>query len=378
MATPEYSPRRTPQEADGYLHDIAQPPILNPPIKQEGFLNANGKYTLPPGLEIISWTNPKTETLAKIGLQETSYITLADDSHFVFRETIPSQQLWDIKVDFTLPLSTRVKGFNTYLARKLAERGIASRIIGTNQAHGFSLHHDALATLHILNENDRFRKEQADVYGEKSSYIRGQSAMTGYSMGAMKLLLELGLAKDMGRDVVFSIGLDPCLANAVDYDEQLRDLPGLVKYLGREALELPRIAVKNALRERRLPRTLRRIRHFAETMGVTYDYFANTYDKWNVLATGETGRYLGDVPSDAVLILHFFDKSRFNDSEMYVQGLSGLPYFRPVHESGYHLSGADPDVIAPVIRKIEWGLALVKAGCHGHELADNLTGTILA
>jgi hypothetical protein len=356
---------RTSQSVDtaDQLADV----IHFPSRSEEGFFDSPAAAPLPYELEIADWSEPKAKYDKKVGNIETSIVTLADSSRYVFRKTIPLEQQWGTSVDFKLPLSTRVNGYNTYIARKLAQRDIHSRIIGTNQSQGFDLLHDTQAMLLIL--------EQDDATGSTSK--PGESAMIGYSMGEMTALAALGLAPLMDRDVKVSIGLDPCLANEVDYQKEGEDKAGLALYLGREALELPYILGKNLLNDGSPIRTLRRARHFVNTVGFTPEYIQNTHDKWDVIATGETGTLLGNIPEEAVMIIHFFDKSHFNDNGTYQEKLAGHPFFRAIHEQGYHLSGADPQVIGRVVDKTELALELLEQKVARRDLADALTDPIL-
>lgn len=337
-----------------------------PSPDEKGFFDSPETATLPYELGIAEWSEPRIKYDKGIGNIETSIATLDDGSRYVFRKITPSEQRWDTSVDFSPPLATRVKGYNTYIARKLAQRGLPSRIVGTNQSRGFNLLHDTQAMLHILKQDDT-----------DSTCTPGESVMIGYSMGKMKELIALGLAPLMGRDIKISIGLDPCLANKVDYEKEAEDLPGLVLYLGREALELPYIFGKNLLNDGSPIRTLRRAQHFVDTVGFGPKFAQNTYDKWNVIATGETGKHLGNIPSESVIIIHFFGNSHFNDTETYKEELAKHPYFRAIHEEGYHLSGANPEVIGRVVGKTELGLELLEQKVAKRDLADALTDPIL-
>lgn len=337
---------------------------LRPLRPEEGFL-----------LETADWEDLGTKYDRQVGAITTSVVTLTDTSRFVFRKTVPAEQRWDTSVDYSDPLATRVDGFNTYIARKLAQRGIHSRIVGTNQRHGFDLLHDAQAMLHILNEDDQ-RQQQPG----QQTCAPGESFGIGYSMGAMKLLLVLGLAPEMDRDIKASVGLDPCLAEKVDYRQELRNIGcslRLAKYLGREALEIPLNVGRSLIEDRAPLKTLRRTAHLASTAGLSPAYLANLRDKWNVLATGETGEYLQDIPKDAIMVIHFFSDSYFNDNEFYEESLAGHPFFRPVEEAGLHLSGASARVVGRMTEKAALGLELLDQGAAPADLADALATPVL-
>jgi hypothetical protein len=344
--------------------DISMSPVLNgftPPPSEEAFSS----------IKIADWGEPKIGYKKGVGQTETSLVQLKDGSSFVFRKTIPDNQVWESSVDFTPPLATRVNGFNSYLARKLAQAGIHNRLVGTNQAYGFSLKHDALATLAILNRDDKQQKKNKDV-----TCLPGESAVLGYSMGEMKGLAMTAYASEAGRTVLFNQGLDPCLETPVDYAKEGEDLVGLALYLGRETLEIPLIFAKNfdnGLPHRQLLRSI----HLARTIGLTPTYFRNGKDKWDVIATGETGTFLKDLPQEAIVALNFFEKGRFKDPAKFTAAIGNNPNTRITVENGYHLSGANPKVIERVIRRTATALSLTERGSSASDVADALQGPIL-
>jgi hypothetical protein len=335
---------------------------------------------LPYAMEITDWQAKEPIYKKGVGQIETAIVSMEDigvdeevnkASRFVFRKFVPDDQRWDVSTDRTLPLSIRVKGYDTYLGLQLAEKRIHNRTVGTNQEHGHNLLHDAQATMAILDYDDQLQKEQGKV-----TCSPNQSNFTGYSMGTMKLLAMLGLAPQMGREVGFSIGLDPCLAKKVDYQEELADPVELIKYLGSEALEIPKNLARN-IHLRTLVSDLVRTRHFIDSVGFTPEYVRNVYDKWNVLATGEARNFPPKVPKEAVVIIHFFNGCRWNDSDEYDRLFEGHPNVRRIHEDGLHLVGADPEVIGKVVDKDVLALELTDQGVSPDELADALEEPIL-
>lgn len=361
----------------------APPPLasvvrISPLQQEEGSLysEADGQSSLEYDLQIADWADKKPRFDRSVGEISTSVVTLEDGSRYVLRKTVPAEQEFGTSVDFSPPLATRVNGFNTYMARQLAKRGMHSRIVGTNQAHGFNLLHDAQATLFILNEDDR----QQEQPGQQTC-ASGESLMIGYSMGQMKELVELGLAPKMGRDIVTSIGLDPCLAERVDYGQELRD-PGravkMINYLAREALEIPKGFIGSLVEERNPVRTLKRTGHLVGTVGFSPAYLDNIVDKWKVLATGETGQYLGRVPKEAIIILHFFSDSYFNDNEFFEDALGDHPFFRPVEEDGLHLTGAKSSVVRATVEHARLALELRQQRASRQDIANALDTPVLA
>lgn len=335
-----------------------------PPRHGEGFLSKEGP--LPYEIEIADWGKPKEDYDKDVGCIQTSVVTLSDNSRYVFRKTLPNEMHWETSVDYTLPLATRVTGYNTYFARKLAQSGMQSRIIGTNQSHKFSLLHDAQAALHILQYDDQ----------EQSTALKGESVLTGYSMGMMKALGMLGLASHLDRSVQVTVGLDPCLAEKVDYAQEETEILDVLHYLGREVLEVGGILFKD-LRSGPPLKALRRARHFISTMGVTPTYVRNTYDKWNVLASGETGNFPSRIPPEAAIIVHFFNGCRYNSRQQFKDQLAGHKNVRAVEEEGMHLSGASSKVVQRIVRKINLAQHMLAENVPASQIVDHLTTPVL-
>jgi hypothetical protein len=338
--------------------------------------NQTGLTDLPFQIAITDWEDLKPKHKKGVAEVLTSLVDMEDldtgrQSRFVFRRFIPDDQHWGISSDRTLPLGIRVNGFDTDLGFRFASEHIHSRTIGTNQEHGHSLLHDAQASLAILNQDDARQKEQGRV-----TCTPGKSNLTGYSMGTMKLLAELGLAEQMGRTVDFSIGLDPCLVKRIDYQKELADAPELVKYLGSEALQVPVHLARN-IRMKSIIQDLNRARQLASSIGYTPTYLSNLRDKWRVVSSGETVNFPQKVPKEAVVIIHFFDGCRWNNSDEYDRLFEGHENVRPVHEAGLHLAGADPAVMDRVVAKTVLGLKMGEEGVVGGELADALEDPIL-
>jgi hypothetical protein len=313
--------------------------IQHPSSRERGFLNPDG--VLPYDIEVDDWSEPGVKEAKGVGKVETSFVTLTDGSGYVFRKTIPEDMKYGTSVDYTLPLSTRVKGHNTYLTRKLAQSGMHSRIVGTNQSPGFSLLHEAQATLHLLNVDD----------GENETCTPGESVSIGYSMGTMEKLAEFGIAADMGRENKLLLGLDPCLAKKVDYAKELAALPEVAEYLGREALEIP-LAFGKALGRESPVRAIKRAAHLVQTVGITPDYYKTLYDKWNIIATGETGTFPASVPPEAAMVVHFFGRCRYNDFPIFKEFFKkGHPNVHLLLEDGFHLSGVDSAVVKEEVKR---------------------------
>lgn len=366
-ASEEFARRGIPTPQVGIANEHEAQIIPFPSRRGKGFLSEDGP--LPYDIEIAEWSQPKESWAKGVGAIQTSVVSLEDGSRYVVRKTIPHDISWETSVDFTLPLATRVTGYNTYLARKLAESGMQSRIVGTNQAHGFSLLHDAQAALHILRRDD----------DEQATNIPDESLLIGYSMGTMKGLGMLGLAPIMGRDIKAMIGLDPCLAERVDYQKQLQELPELVAYLGKEIVEVS-TTLGSSIRVNSLLPTLNRARHFVSTMGLSPTYVKNVYDKWKVLASGETGGFPAQVPTDAAIVLHFFKECRFNDAAKFraLFEESGHDNVKIIEEDGYHLSGADSRVVKRVVKKVNLAQHMLAENVPPSEMLAHLISPVLS
>jgi hypothetical protein len=323
---------------------------------------------LPHEMAITRWEQAEPKQEPGVGERIKTIVEFDDGSRFVYQKFIPEHSISDISVDFTPPLGTRVKGFNTYLQRKLAQAGIHSRLIGANQAKGFSLLHDAQATLAILGYEDQLHADN------NPTSLPHVSALIGYSMGEMKALAIAGLAPHFGRQIAFMKGLDPCIAQKVDY--QLCKLPKLLPYLGKEIVQVPRMLYRD-VRRNSFGHAAALGRKLLPTMGFTPDYLQSTHDNWKTIATGEAGTFIPDIPEEAAMVVHFFKQSELNDQTIFAEQLQAKPNARIQYEDGYHLSGADSEVLQNLIEQVAYGLQLVERGATPHEIADALDVPIM-
>jgi len=276
----------------------------------------------------------------------TSKITMEDDSVFIFREINPSHQTSDVSIDFSPPLATKVNGYNTYVGIKLGKLGIPSRIIGTDQTHRHSLRHAAHATHHILN--------QADTMTDNRE--KGKSIIIGYSMGAMKAMGMLATAHLYDRDIPFTLGLDPCLAQKVHYN-QVSPLQ-LALYMARETQELTKIVVNDLIKEDFM-KGLKRDVHYLDSINFSPQFLLNIIDKWITLSSGEAGVLAQEIPLSASVILHFFKNSRFNDRSIFSQILAHHPNVNIITEDAYHISGSSYQVVDKVVTKLALAQRLI-------------------
>lgn len=322
---------------------------------------ANSAYQNDP--DIAYWRLLDRSHINEVGEIETALVTMDDGARYVFRRITPDVLSSDISVDFSPPLATRVDGFNTYMGVKIAKAGIPVRIIGTDQTHHRTLDHAAKATHKILNQAD-----------EDGICLPDESILIGYSMGAMKGMGMLANAKESGRNIHFMLGIDPCLANAIDYTKH--SPAKLAAYFYREGLELGRILVDDLLHDNPFS-FLKRSLHLMDTVKVSPQFTLNMLDKWNMLASGETGRLAEQVPMETAMVLHFFNNSIFNDHAEFKRILKDRPFVRFVMEDGYHLSGGDPHVVDNVVEKLVKCESMIEDKYSKRELVEAMRTPIL-
>ncbi len=373
MSTTEQTPTNydelTTHEATSHLRLINGG--LCPSASPSTMLDRN--FALPYDIEIEDWDEQSEKYKEGVGtITTTSVRTLTngdDGSAFELIRIRPDRPLWDIKVDLRTPLGTPIAGYNMYVAIQLAKAGIESRIVGTNLAsRKTTLTHDALASLVISNEDDR--QGQRNPISEA-----GRSIYSGYSMGIMKQFAELGMATQVGRSVDLTIGLDPSAAEKVNYTPE--EVFKFGSFMLQEAAEIPQIFIES-LRDTGLRRTVCRTRHLIRTFSLDPRFLVNTVGKLDVIASGETGTFIADIPPDAAMIIHSFRKSVYNDGKTYERLIGGHPNAHVVfEENGRHTSGARISSIAAVVAKITHGQRLIDDGVSGSELAEALRYPIL-
>lgn len=351
-------------------------PLRLLPRPRDGDFYSQSSAQLPFMLAITEWQDLSRRAIPGVGTQETALVTVEHERHdfrtasrFVLRTILPENQRFDLAVDMMPPLATRVNGYNTYIARKLAAAGMPVRIVGTNQTRGHSMLHDAQATLTILDAADGSYSYDA------RPYQAGQSIDVGYSMGAMKDNAKLALAPLFGRTIRLSKQIDPCIAEPVSMSDVVSlDTAG---YLLRDAAEIPRIFLES-VRETGWKRTSRRMRQWIGTIGLGPAYSLTSADKWRTIITGEAGTFLPAVPVETPIVMHAFASSRLNHSAVFERQLSGFLYARVLHEPGYHLSAADHRVIENLVEDVVTAQELIREGAPKAELIRALARPLLA
>lgn len=310
------------------------------------------------------WPRLKTHILPNIARIARGTIHFEDGSRFDFRRVVPYKPKHGISVDFMTPLGTETDGFNLYVALKLAEAGIASRIIGTNKAPGKGLAHDALAALVILHEDDE--QQRRNPY-----YEPGRSVNYGYSMGLMKAFALHGQAALLNRTIDFGIGVDPGPANKIKYTPREALHFGL--WMARLGVEASQIILES-WQDTSLPQTVARAKNLLPTVSLRPTAAWNTVRKLHTIAGGEVSSYLHEVPDDTAMVLHFFKGNRrYNQADAYAAALGNHPYVHFVHEPGSHLAGARFRALDALVNKFAIGLELLEAGTKPGEICEALT-----
>lgn len=333
-------------------------------VEQNVYPGADGaNYTLQNEPEIASWQMLDRSNDREVGEIETALVTMEDGARYIFRRITPDTLRSEISVDFSPPLATRVDGFNTYMGLKIAKAGLPVRIVGTDQTHHRTLDHAAKATHKILNQADEDYRCSPD-----------ESILIGYSMGAMKGMGMLANAKQAGRNIRFMLGIDPCLANAVDYTKH--SPAKLAAYFSREGIELGRILFDDLLHDNPFS-FLKRSMHLMDSVKFSPQFALNMLDKWNMLASGETGKLAEQVPIETAMVLHFFTNSIFNDHAEFRHILRDRPFVRFVVEDGYHLSGGDPHVVDNVVDKLVKCESMIEDDASRKELVEEMTSPLL-
>ena len=331
---------------------------------------------LPFDLAVTDWQDLKSSYSKDVGLTETSLVEVTDNdegavsrSLFIFRKIIPQYQQSAISVDMMPPLGTRVNGFNTYIARKLAQQGLHSRIVGTNQAKGHSMLHDTQANMAILRADDERNA------GSVATCLPDTSLDLGYSMGQMKAFAKQSLAPAFGWNIVYNKGIDPCVARLTGYRELLTR--EMAAYFIADGAIVPRNMCRQA-RAEGLQTTIGRAKHWMGTVSVAPCFALNTQDKWRTILTGEAGTFLPNAPTDTPIVLHTFDGSKLNHRDIFESQLSAFSDVRLVHERGRHLSAASPIVVGNIVSDIVSALKLIENGSSKSDLVETTSRPLIA
>lgn len=325
----------------------------------------DSNYYLPDDTNPIdSWKSLKSNHVRDVGYVDTSLVTMRDGSRFIYRETIPDLIKYDVFVDFSPPLATRVNGFNSYMAEKIATAGIPNRLVGTDQTHHHSLVHAARATSRIYNEAETHR----------ATCKPKESIIVGYSMGAMKAMGMLCIASEYDRKIRFNLGIDPCLAKPVTY---LAHTPlEVATYFSKEGIQFGKVFLDNLINEKP-SEFVKRTLQFNNTIALSPQFFGNVWDKWKMLATGEAGELAQKIPQDASTVLHFFNQSIFNDRQLFKQLMSNNSNIKIIEEDGYHLSCGNYQAIDKIVHKLVKCEQLLSEEVSNTELLESMSEPLL-
>ncbi len=365
MATPAYQ-----QQMVNCRTAVMEPsasPIQIPRQRDGGFLNVD-QPSLPFSLEVSDWRDLSSRYEKGIGTIETSLISVSDTSghfrqasKFIMRKIVPDAQRFETSVDMMPPLGTRVNGYNTYIARKLAQQGIHTRIVGTNQTHGRSMLHDTQANLAILQADD-LRHQLGGL-----SCSAGVSLDLGYSMGQMKAFAKQVLAPHYERSIVLNKGIDPCVAQATGYGELLTK--EMAAYFAADASLIPLNMYRNA-RDTGMLSTAARSRHWMKSIALTPQFAGNTFDKWRTILTGEAGTFIPVAPKDTAIVVHSFNGSQLNHRDIFETQLADFPNARFVHEEGRHLSAVCSNAVGNLATDLAAALELIESGASRTDVVE--------
>lgn len=322
-----------------------------------------------PSFDIVQETDPRYTRLSDGGLARDTTTRFRDGSLIDLRKIYPKNQQWDRTVDMPLPLALHIDGYADILGRHIADKtGSIVRIIGTNQARGFTLLHDSYASLALLQHDDEQAGDEVHQAGESIGH--------GFSMGCMKWLAMLGLAEQFNRNVPALIGIDPCMADQVKSGIHANTLPSNLLYFCREGLGIAEATIDD-FTHLRPDQALRRALELSKSVGVSPKELRNTHDKLVTLSTGETGRLLPLVPRHATGVIHVLKGSRYNDDETYESNLSGT-HLRFHVQNGMHVAPIADRVINNIVEQIETAQHLVEADATPAEIAEELDYPIAA
>lgn len=354
------------------------PQQSNPRQRDGGFLYAvpdsHQAQPLPFAMHVSDWQERPNIYRRGVGLIETALVSVQDDgifgqpSRFIVRTTIPEEQKYATSVDMMPPLGVEVDGYMTHIAFKLAQQGVHSRIVGTNQKRGHTLEHDTQANLTILRAHDM---RQAAT---SANCTPDTSADVGYSMGEMKAFAKQKLAPMFGWKVVYNKGIDPCVAEITSYEDLVTK--AMLAYFLADAAEIPKNVYHDVRYTGLLP-TARRMRHWLGTASLSLVDLANTYDKWTTIMTGEAGTFLQAAPKDTPIVLHSSDGSKLNHRTIFEAQLADFTNVRTVHEPGRHLSYASALATANIVSDVVTALELIESGASGRDVVDATCQPIL-
>lgn len=346
-----------------HMHDPLSEGFFDPAFEEPGLPQHNP--------EIDDWSEPKVEVNPFPGVRQiiTTMITLDSGAKHVKRDFIPDYQGFDTKVGMMTALGTRVNGFNTETALRIASGGSEVSVVGFNQAvaHPSTLSADAEAAALLLGYN--FDNQQLLVPDYRPIVLKGKSR------GAMGAFGVSAYAEKYGLEVPVSFHQDPCLAQETGLKETLRKLTPLD--VADELIELGRCLSEKWEDESKIDH-VKRLGSLAKTIGVTPNYLISQIHSGKALWAGEAGGFIDHIPDGQVIIANFFNKNRLNHHATFESQIRRHEYGRVIGERLRHLALLRHEVMVNGTNSVWAAQTMIDMGKSREQIADTLAQPLVA
>ncbi|HWT55792.1 MAG TPA: hypothetical protein VN031_02025 [Candidatus Microsaccharimonas sp.] len=315
--------------------------------------------------EVVDWSEPVIELNPYPGVRSmlTTVFTLDTGAQHIKRDIMPSHQNYDTKVGMMTALATRVNGFNTLNALRIAAGGSEVSLVGFNQAAAFpsSLSADAEAATLLLGYT--FNRREQLMNDDRAVVLEGKSR------GAMGAFGISAYAAEYGLEVPVSFHQDPCLARQTGVRETLQKLTPLD--LADEVLEFGH-CIKERWDDESPIAYLKRLCTMAHTVGVTPNYLLAQIHSGKALWAGEAGSFVKHIPNEQVIIANFFNKNRLNHHDEFEAQIRQRPHGRIIGEKLRHMALMRREVVENGAQSVWTAQALLDIGAEPSTIADVL------
>jgi len=261
-------------------------------------------------------------------------VEMSDGSAYTVKD-FTARDAFKHRVEMTIPLGTRMKGYNSDLAELISDGGSDLYLYSFNRSadNPTSLSQDVYAYGLIRRE---LNARKGIKPGQRRSINYGQSrgGMAGLGIMAFDSLFK--------EHVDLGLHVDDCLPDETDTWMTIHGLPP--QNMAQELLKVPSCIKRhrNESRGHQLQRALR----WSKSVGVTPTFLKAQVHSGRALWKGEAGIYAAHMDPSQGIVLHAFNRNKLNGRNEYVKRLGHLPFFQVIDEDEqWHMDLGREEVI---------------------------------
>jgi hypothetical protein len=267
----------------------------------------------------------------------------------------PKRRRTDSRLLIGTAWGTQVLGLNLHHGLGAAQLGAPVTIVGPEKNASVTLAESGRLALAYINYQDHGKNGFADPT---------HLMYKGFSRGAMLGFGLQSLAKEFGRQIIFSHLDDPCLAKKLS-NLDLSDVAEVMskgpKELAGTARNISSLILHPARRK-----------HYVHTVDLSPRGLRQFVRTGRALFTGEAGDLAAAVPKDAQLHVRFFRQSLANQRREFKRRLAGKPGVSFSDVNGSHTEGTSPETLDQTAQQLSGVIIQLSLGIHPAELDYSL------